>query len=135
MSTTRPSSDPEDDPRAKSVVVDIRAARKSEFIDNLWCQLASDPALLERIWAAVKSKIAQFSNMNPLTSEMVYIAVSAANGRIYCAPPLTAGAKTNGMTPGQHGEPLSIVALAAKTNFLAGSPPVDATFDASAPTA
>jgi AhpD family alkylhydroperoxidase len=134
MSTTRPAPDPEADPRVKAVFDDIRATRQTDFINNLWRHLAFDPVLLERTWAEVKAVMATPSSLDPLTKELVYIAVSIVNGCSYCVHSHTAAAKAKGMTPEQHGELMAIVALAAKTNQLATAlqVPVDGVFDAAA---
>ena len=55
MSTIVPPANPEDDPRVKAVFDDIRATRKSDFINNMWLWLAVDPGLLERTWGEVKA--------------------------------------------------------------------------------
>jgi alkylhydroperoxidase/carboxymuconolactone decarboxylase family protein YurZ len=84
MATTQPTEDPERDPRVKAVFDDIRATRKTEFINNLWRHLAFDPPLLERTWAEVKAVMATPSSLDPLTKELLYIAVSIVNGCSYC---------------------------------------------------
>ncbi len=119
MATTRQLANPEADPRVKAVFDDIRATRKADFINNLWHALAFDPALLESTWSEVKRLMATPTQLDPLTKEMVYIAVSVANACSYCVHSHTAAAKAKGMTDGQHAELLSIIALAAKTNHLA----------------
>ena len=93
-----------------------------------------DPALLERSWAEVKRLMATPSHLDPLTKEMVYIAVSVANACSYCVHSHTAAARAKGMTDAQHAELLAIIALAAKTNHLATALqlPIDAAFDAGA---
>jgi AhpD family alkylhydroperoxidase len=132
MSTIRQRPDPESDPRVKAVFDDIRAARKTEFINNLWRALAFDPALLERTWSEVKALMATPTQLDPLTKEMVYIAVSVANACSYCIHSHTAAARAKGMTDAQHAELLAIIALAAKTNHLANGLqlPIDPGFDA-----
>jgi AhpD family alkylhydroperoxidase len=135
MATTRPPADPEADPRVKAVFDDIRATRRTDFINNLWRHLAFDPALLERTWAEVKAVMAApppGAALDPLTKEMIYIAVSVANACSYCVHSHTAAARAKGMTPAQHGELLAVIALAAKTNQLATAlqVPVDEAFDA-----
>ena len=134
MSTIKPPADPEADPRVKAVFDDIRATRKTDFINNLWRHLAFDPGLLEATWAEVKAVMATPSSLDALTKELVYIAVSIANGCSYCVHSHSAAARAKGLTPQQHGELLAIVALAAKTNHLATAlqVPVDPVFDASA---
>ncbi len=132
MSTIRPAADLEADPRVKAVFDDIRATRKSDFINNMWLYLAFDPALLESTWREVKAVMATPSALDPLVKEMLYIAVSVTNGCSYCVHSHTAAAKAKGMSPAQHAELLAIISLAGKTNQLATALqlPVDAAFDA-----
>jgi AhpD family alkylhydroperoxidase len=134
MATVRQPSNPEADLRVKAVFDDIRATRKTDFINNLWKALAFDPVLLESTWHEVKRLMATPSLLDPLTKEMVYIAVSVANSCSYCVHSHTAAARAKGMTEAQHAELLAIIALAAKTNHLANGLqlPVDREFDAGA---
>jgi AhpD family alkylhydroperoxidase len=135
MATVPRLSNPESDPRVKAVFDDIRATRQTDFVNDLWRRLAFDPALLERTWAEVKALMASPTSIDPLTKEMVYIAVSIANGCGYCVHSHTAAARAEGMSDAQHAELLAIIALAAKTNQLATGlqVSVDAAFDADAP--
>jgi AhpD family alkylhydroperoxidase len=132
MATVNPPVNPEADARVKSVFDDIRATRKTDFINNLWRSLAFDPALLENTWAEVKALMATPTQLDRLTKELIYIAVSVANSCSYCVHSHTAAARAKGMTDAQHAELLAIVALAAKTNHLANGlqVPVDRAFDA-----
>jgi AhpD family alkylhydroperoxidase len=134
MATSPVPGNPEADPRVKAVFDDIRATRSTDYINNLWQALAIDPALLERTWAEVKAVMATPSLLDPLTKEMVYIAVSVANACSYCVHSHTAAARAKGMTDAQHAELLTIIALAAKTNHLVTGlqVPVDAVFDVGA---
>lgn len=125
MSTVKPPTDPEGDPRVKAVFDDIRATRRTDFVNNLWRALAFDPALLESTWAEVKRLMATPTLLDPLTKELVYLAVSIANACSYCIHSHTAAARARGMTDAQHAELLAIVALAAKTNHLATALQVD----------
>lgn len=122
---------PRSDPRVKAVFDDIRATRKTDFVNNLWRALSFDPALLAATWADVKRLMAAPTALDPLTKEMVYIAVSIANACSYCVHSHTAAARAKGMTDAQHAELLAIVALAARTNHLANGlqVPLDAAFD------
>lgn len=133
MSTVRPHPDPEHDPRVKAVFDDIRATRNTSFVNAMWQHLAFDADLLERTWAEVKRIMATPGTLDPLTRELVYLAVSIVNGCSYCVHSHTAAARAKGMTSAQHAEFLSIVALAAKTNQLATAlqVPVDPVFDLS----
>lgn len=131
MSTVAYPTDPEADPRVKAVFDDIRATRKTDFINNLWRMLAFDATLLERTWAEVKDVMATPSALDPLTKELIYIAVSVVNGCSYCVHSHSAAARGKGLTPAMQAEMMSIIALAAKTNQLATAlqVPVDAVFD------
>lgn len=132
MSTVKPADNLEADPRVKAVFDDIRATRKSDFVNNMWRYLAFDPALLERTWAEVKAVMATPSTLDPLVKEMLYIAVSITNGCSYCVHSHTAAAKAKGMTDAHYAELLAIVSLAGKTNQLATAlqVPLDDVFDA-----
>ncbi|HET7763950.1 MAG TPA: carboxymuconolactone decarboxylase family protein [Burkholderiales bacterium] len=131
MATVKPPSNPEANPRIKAVFDDIRATRKTDFVNNLWRSLSFDPVLLETTWSEVKRLMAAPTHLDPLTKEMIYIAVSVANSCSYCVHSHTAAARAKGMTEGQHAELLAIIALAAKTNHLATGlqVPVDDAFD------
>ena len=131
MTTLKAPANPEADPRVKAVFDDIRATRQTDFINNLWRQLAFDPALLEATWAEVKRVMAVPSTLDPLTKELIYITASIINACSYCVHSHTAAAKAKGMTDAQHAELMAIVGLAAKTNQLATAlqVPLDPVFD------
>ncbi len=134
MATVPLPAEPESDPRVKAVFDDIRATRRTDFVNNLWRALAFDPELLRSTWAEVKALMATPTQLDPLTKEMIYIAVSIANACSYCVHSHTAAARAKGMSDAQQAELLAIVALAAKTNHLATGlqVPLDAAFDRSA---
>jgi AhpD family alkylhydroperoxidase len=131
MATVQLSQIPASDPRVEAVFADIRATRKTEYVNNMWRALAFDPALLESTWAEVKAIMARDTLLDALTKEMIYIAVSASNACSYCVHSHTAAAKAKGMTDAQHAELLAIISLAAKTNHLANGlqVPLDRVFD------
>ena len=130
MPAILPPKSPEDNPRVRAVFEDIRATRKSDFINNIWRYLAVDEDLLERTWAEVKAVMATPSELDPLTKELLYLAVSIINNCEYCVHSHSAAARAKGMTPSQHAEVLKIVSLAAKTNHLSNAMqvPVDPEF-------
>ena len=119
----------EADPRVRAVFADIRATRGSDFVNNIWRGLANDPGLLERTWASLKTVMGPGS-LDPLTKELVYIAVSIANGCPYCIHSHTAAARAKGLTSAQHGEFLAVVGMANQTNALVNGMqiPVDPAF-------
>jgi len=135
MATVKLMTDAEAEavPQVKAVFDDIRATRGSDFINNVWRALAQDPPGLERTWAHVKSVMAAPGALDPKTREMIYIAVSAANGCSYCVHSHTAAARAKGMSDEEHGELLQIIGLAAMTNTLVTSlqVPVDPEFEVS----
>ena len=119
------------DPRVKQVFEDIRATRKSEFVNNFWRALANQPALLERTWSSIKAVMIAPGALDPLTKELIYIAVSTVNSCSYCVHSHTAAARAKGLTEEQHAEFLAVVAMASETNALATALqiPVDAEFN------
>ena len=129
MSTRSLISDAEASPEVLEVFDDIRKTRGSDFINNFWRALAHDPQQLKAIWGELKSIMGP-GEIDPLTKEMIYIAVSVANGCSYCIHSHTAAAKTKGMSEAQHNELISIIGMAGKTNHLvtALQVPVDDAF-------
>jgi AhpD family alkylhydroperoxidase len=117
-------------PAVKAVFDDIRATRKSDFVNNFWRALANQPTLLGRTWASVKQVMIEPGVLDPLTKELVYIAVSIANGCSYCVHSHTAAARAKGLSDQQYAEFLAVVGMAAETNTLANSMqiPVDREF-------
>ena len=132
MTTVRLWTDDEvaQDARVAAVFADIRATRRSDFVNHFWRALANQPAQLERTWAAVKDVMVAPGALDPLTRELIYIAVSTANNCSYCVHSHTAAARAKGMTDAQHADLLAVVALASSTNALATALqfPVDAAF-------
>jgi AhpD family alkylhydroperoxidase len=105
--------------RVKAVFDDIRAIRKSDFVNNFWRALANQPALLERTWASIKEVMIEPGTLDPLTKELIYIAASTINGCSYCVHSHTAAARAKGMTEPQYAELLAVIGMAAETNSLA----------------
>ena len=130
MTTVKILSDDELSPEAREVFDDIRATRGTDFVNNIWRALAFDPPLLKRTWEGLKAVMATPGELDPLTREMIYIAVSIANSCEYCVHSHTAAARAKGMTEAQYAELISIVTLASSTNALAISMqvPVDPEF-------
>ena len=106
-------------PRIQAVFDDIRATRKSDFVNNFWRALANQPALLERTWSSIKQVMVAPGELDPLTKELIYIAVSVTNNCSYCIHSPTAAARTKGLTDQQHAELLAVIGMASETNALA----------------
>ncbi|NLS03653.1 carboxymuconolactone decarboxylase family protein [Rhizobium sp. P32RR-XVIII] len=117
-------------PALKEVFDDMRTTKKSDFVNNFWRGLANDPVLLKRTWEGLKAVMTAEGALDPLTRELIYIAVSTANGCSYCIHSHTAAAKARGMTEAQHAELLAVIGLAGQTNHLVNAMqiPVDKEF-------
>lgn len=129
MSTVRLLSDDDLSPEAAAVFADIRATRKTDFINNFWRSIAHDPALLKRTWDSLKVVMGP-GHLDPKVKELIYVAVSIANGCEYCIRSHTAAARSKGMTEAELMELVAIVGMASETNrmALALQVPVDDVF-------
>lgn len=117
MGTVPLLGDEEASPEARAVLDDIRLKRGAEP-NTFWRALAHDPAEMRELWERAQAVMAPGA-LDPLVKEMIYVAVSAANGCAYCVHSHTAAARAKGMTPAQHAELLRVIGLAARTNMLA----------------
>ena len=118
------------DARVKAVFDDIKLTRKSTFVNNFWRGLCNQPDLLERTWANLKDVMVKEGVLDPLTKELIYVAVSAVNGCSYCVHSHTAAARAKGMSAAQHEELLAVIGMAMQTNGIvtALQVPVDKEF-------
>ncbi|HEY7212168.1 MAG TPA: carboxymuconolactone decarboxylase family protein [Bryobacteraceae bacterium] len=106
-------------PEVRSVYDDIMATRKVDWINNFWKAIARDPATLRRTWESIKQIMAPGGALDPLTKEMIYVAVSATNQCGYCVASHGASARKKGMSEEMFGELMAIVGMANETNALA----------------
>ena len=102
----------------RAVYDDIMATRKTDWINNFWKALAADPASLKRTWESIKQIMAPGA-LDPLTKEMIYVAVSVSNQCGYCIASHTAAARKKGMTDAMFHELMAVVGMANETNRLA----------------
>jgi AhpD family alkylhydroperoxidase len=105
-------------PEVRAVYDDIMATRKVDWINNFWKALAHDPVTLRRTWESIK-EIMRPGALDPLTKEMIYVAVSATNQCGYCIASHTAGARKAGMTDSMFAELMAVTGMANETNRLA----------------
>jgi AhpD family alkylhydroperoxidase len=105
-------------PEVRAVYDDIMATRKTDWINNFWKALAHDPATLKRTWESIK-QIMGPGALDPLTKEMIYVAVSISNQCDYCIASHTASAKNKGMTKEMFEEMMAVVGMANESNRLA----------------
>jgi AhpD family alkylhydroperoxidase len=104
-------------PEVRAVYDDIRESRRTDYINDVWKVLANDPATLARSWQQVKEVMRQGA-LDPVTKELIYLAVSITNDCQYCINTHHASARGKGMTDGQLREMIAIVGLANQMNRL-----------------
>lgn len=106
--------------KVKKVFNNIKKERKIKSIPNFWRTIANDPDTLERTWNSLK-EIMKKGSLDPLTKEIIYIAVSMTNSCEYCIRSHIASAKKKGLTDKKLKELISVVAMANETNRLVES--------------
>ena len=116
-------------PEVRAVFDDIKRSRQVDDVNNFWKYLARDPATLKRTWESIK-QIMVPGALDPLTKEMIYLAVSVSNGCNYCIASHTAAARKAGMNEAMFGELMAVTGMANETNRLANGyrVPIDPAF-------
>ena len=134
MSKPQPIEYAKAPPKVRAVFDDIKKSRNVPDVNNFWKYLARDPALLERTWKNLKAVMAPGA-LDPLTKELMYVAVSVTNGCAYCIASHTAAAQKAGMSPAMFAELMAVVGMANTTNRLANGyqVPIDDRFRPPAP--
>ncbi|HTQ81641.1 MAG TPA: carboxymuconolactone decarboxylase family protein [Pseudolabrys sp.] len=117
-------------PAVRAVYDDIKKTRNVPDVNNFWKYLAHDPATLKRTWESIKEIMAPGA-LDPLTKEMIYLAVSVSNGCAYCIASHAAAARKAGMTDAMFAEVMAVTGMANETNRLANGyrVPVDKAYD------
>lgn len=118
MPTVRLIEPADASPEVKAVYDDIMASRGVDWINDFWKALANDPATLRRTWSSLREVMAA-GTLDPLTKELIFIAVSVTNGCNYCISSHTAAARSKGMSGAMLGELMAVVGMANETNRLA----------------
>ena len=103
--------------KVKKVFNDIKKTRKITKIPNFWKSLAHNPDNLERTWNSLK-KIMKNGALDPVTKELIYVAVSITNNCEYCIRSHTAAAKKKGASDQMIKEMIEVVGLANQNNKL-----------------
>ena len=103
--------------KVKKVFNDIKKTRKITKIPNFWKSLAHNPDNLERTWNNLK-QIMKKGALDPVTKELIYVAVSITNNCEYCIRSHTAAAKKKGATDQMIKEMIEVVGLANQNNKL-----------------
>ncbi|MGH9611927.1 MAG: carboxymuconolactone decarboxylase family protein, partial [Bryobacteraceae bacterium] len=73
---------------------------------------------LRRTWESIK-QIMGPGTLDPLTKELIYVAISASNQCNYCIASHSASARKAGMTDAMYTELMAVVGMANETNRLA----------------
>ncbi|MEM1288021.1 MAG: carboxymuconolactone decarboxylase family protein [Pseudomonadota bacterium] len=134
MATVPSIKDEDAAPDVKRTFDDIRTTRKTDQVNAIWRMLGNYPEELDAVWTDVKRVMGApqaEGGLDPLTRELIYIAVSATNQCGYCVHSHTAAARQKGMTDRMHKELVQIVSLAARTNQIVAmlQVPIDPAFD------
>jgi AhpD family alkylhydroperoxidase len=103
---------------ARAVFDDIMKTRNTDYINNIWRALASNPPVLKRFWGQMKEIMAKPSRLDPLTKELIYLAVSINNNCDYCINSHTFAARKHGLDDEMLAELAEVVALANAGNRL-----------------
>jgi len=102
----------------RAVFDDIKRTRNVPDVNNFWKALARHPRTLRRTWERLKEVMLPGA-LDACTKEMLYLAVSLANGCAYCSASHERAARRHGMTEEMYAELLAVVAMACETNLLA----------------
>ena len=116
----RPISENEATGKVKEVFDEIKSARKITEVPNFWKYLANSPETLERTWNSLK-QVMKAGALDPVTKELIYVAVSITNSCEYCIRSHTAAAKKKGASDQMIKEMIDVVGIANQNNKLVES--------------
>lgn len=113
----------------RAVYDDIKATRKVDDVNNFWKYLANEPRMLRNVWTSLK-EIMGPGVLDPLTKELVYVAISITNNCEYCMASHGFAARQKGASEAMMNELFAVAGLANMTNRLANAykVPVDDAF-------
>lgn len=105
-------------PEARAVMDEIKAKRGVPDVNNAWKAMARHPGVMRRFWEHAQRVMAPGA-LDAKTKELIYVAVSVANGCHYCSASHSHLAKTKGATEDELAELVEVVALALEGNSFA----------------
>ena len=117
MPIFKPISEKKAKGKVKKVFDDIKKKRKINRIPNFWKTIANDPETLERTWNSI-NQVMKKGALNPLTKELLYIAVSMTNSCEYCTKSHSAAAIKKGATDQMIKEMIDVMGVANQNNKL-----------------
>ncbi|MBI1357561.1 MAG: carboxymuconolactone decarboxylase family protein [Acidobacteria bacterium] len=124
IATVRAVSEAEATGKVAAIFEEIRTIKGIDFVPNIWRVLATNPDHLESVWMRLKTWMhpeaaGRTAQLDPLTRELIALAVSATNGCAYCINSHTAAAMKLGLSPEALGEAMAIIGLFNSTNAIA----------------
>ena len=120
MPIFKPIQESESKGKVKEIYDEIKTTRQITEVPNFWKMLANDPNELDRTWSSLKD-IMKKGALDPVTKELIYVAVSITNSCEYCIKSHSAAAKKKGATDEMLKEMFAVVGLANKNNKLVDS--------------
>ena len=120
MPIFKPIQESEAKGKVKEIYAEIKSTRQITEVPNFWKMLANDPNELQRTWSSLK-EIMKKGALDPVTKELIYVAVSITNGCEYCIKSHSSAAKKKGATDEMLKEMFAVVGLANKNNKLVDS--------------
>ena len=120
MPIFKPIQESEAKGKVKEIYDEIKTTRQITEVPNFWKMLANDPNELDRTWNSLKD-IMKKGALDPVTKELIYVAVSITNSCEYCIKSHSAAAKKKGATDEMLKEMFAVVGLANKNNKLVDS--------------
>lgn len=124
IATVTPVAERDARGKVADLFADIKRTKNLDAVPNFWRVLATNPDHLELVWTRLKALMhpeaaGRMSPLDPVTREIIALAVSATNGCAYCVNSHTAALRKLGMGVEALGEVLAIVGLFNSTNALA----------------
>ena len=120
MAIFKPIQENEATGKVKEIYEDIKDKRQITEVPNFWKSLANNPETLERTWSNLQ-QIMKKGSLDPITKELIYVAVSITNSCEYCIRSHTSAAKKKGATDQMIKEMIDVVGLANQNNKLVES--------------
>ena len=120
MSIFKPVQESNAKGKVKEIYDEIKTTRQIAEVPNFWKMLANDPNELDRTWNSLK-EIMKKGALDPVTKELIYVAVSITNSCEYCIKSHSAAAKKKGASDEMLKEMFAVVGLANKNNKLVDS--------------
>jgi AhpD family alkylhydroperoxidase len=110
--------------KVAAIYEDIKETKGLDSVPNFWRVLATNPDHLELVWGRLKAVMhpeaaGRKSRLDPVTREIIALAVSATNGCAYCVNSHTAALRKLGLDAEALGEVMAVVGLFNSTNALA----------------